>query len=53
MNSETPKPGSPAAIEAGCLCPVMDNGHGRGVHGDGEKYGWWMVEDCPLHGEQP
>lgn len=44
-----PPPGSPEAIEAGCTCPVLDNGHGRGAFGDGEKYGYWMSESCPLH----
>ena len=51
MNT-TPNPGSDAAIEAGCTCPVLDNGHGRGVGGNGEKYGWWITEGCPLHGKE-
>lgn len=28
-----PNPGSPEAIKAGCKCPVLDNGHGRGWMG--------------------
>ena len=44
-------PGSPEAIEAGCRCPVLDNGHGRGYLGDGERFGWWMSSDCPIHGK--
>jgi len=50
--NKTPNPGSDAAIKQGCTCPVLDNGHGRGVGGNGEKYGWWATEDCPLHGKK-
>jgi len=45
-----PNPGSDEAIELGCICPVIDNGHGRGYFGDGAKYGFVVREDCPLHG---
>lgn len=48
--ADTPKPGSPEAVARGCTCPIIDNGHGRGHFGDGEKYGWWTTEGCPLHG---
>lgn len=51
MNNDKPNPGSKDAIEDGCTCPVLDNGHGAGHLGDGEKYGWWKNADCPLHGE--
>lgn len=39
------RPGSDTAAAKGCVCPVLDNGHG---HGDPD----WMVRryDCPLHG---
>ena len=39
------QPGSDTALEAGCLCPVLDNGHG---HKDPN----WTVRryDCPVHG---
>lgn len=33
-----PKPGSDEALDRGCTCPVMDNGHGRR-----------SSENCPLH----
>ena len=46
-----PNPGSDAAIKQGCTCPVMDNAHGRGIMGDGEKHGFWITRSCPLHGE--
>lgn len=46
---ENGAPGSDEALAAGCKCPVLDNGHGRGVGGDGEARGWWISEDCPLH----
>ena len=42
--AEIPSPGSDAAQEQGCLCPVLDNGHGRG---DGP---FWINVECPLHG---
>lgn len=35
----------------GCTCPVMDNGRGKGWLGDGERFGWVVNEDCPLHGQ--
>ena len=44
-------PGSPEAIEAGCICPVMDNNHGRGVYiGENEHPIFWQNMDCPVHG---
>lgn len=52
MKANDATPGSDAAIKAGCTCPVLDNGHGRGVGGNGEKYGWWITEGCPLHGKE-
>jgi hypothetical protein len=42
-------PGSPDAIAAGCKCPRIDNGHGRGIYGDGNRFGWWINGDCPIH----
>lgn len=45
-------PGSDEAIEKGCRCPVMDNGHGRGCGMFDEKTGdplFWINEGCPLH----
>ena len=43
-----PNPGSDEALDLGCTCPVLDNGHGRG-RGDGQ---FWIMEDCPLHGRR-
>lgn len=45
-----PHPGSPAAIAAGCTCPVLDNCHGLGCGRDGARHGWWISVSCPLHG---
>jgi hypothetical protein len=45
VDKETPNPGSEAAQEAGCLCPVVDNHYGKGVDGE-----FWMSADCPIHG---
>ena len=42
-------PGSLEAKVAGCTCAVLDNAHGKGIHGDGERYGWWVSADCPMH----
>lgn len=52
MNTQTPNPGSPEAVEQGCTCPVYDNAHGRGFGGDGEQWGWWITEKCPLHDQR-
>lgn len=46
--SETPNPGSDAALDLGCTCPVLDNGHGRGYQGNPDLFA--MSLDCPLHG---
>lgn len=41
-------PGSDAAIDKGCKCPVLDNGHGRGYMG---QPGIFVISDeCKLHG---
>ena len=47
-----PNPGSDEAIDQGCTCSVLDNAHGRGYLGDGDKYGWWSNASCPLHNEE-
>lgn len=42
-------PGSDAARVKGCICPVLDNGHGNiGLARD--RGGWVIFSDCPLHG---
>lgn len=41
-----PAPGSDAALDAGCTCPVVDNGHGRCPLPDGN---WWVAAGCPVH----
>jgi len=45
-----PNPGSEEAVEAGCLCPILDNRHGEGV-GDDENGNrlFWYSSDCALH----
>lgn len=53
MNIQEPTPGSDEAVNKGCVCPIMDNGHGKGVGGNGEEYGWWVTAECPLHGTNP
>lgn len=44
--AEEPKPGSREALDAGCICPVIDNAHGRGF---GEPPQFWIVDGCPIH----
>lgn len=51
-NEARPKPGSREAVEAGCKCPILDNAYGRGIYGDGDRFGYWLHENCPLHGER-
>ncbi len=45
-----PAPGSPSAVQQGCLCPIYDNSHGKGYYGQPGVY--VMRTDCPLHGEE-
>lgn len=47
--SDKPNPGSPEALSNGCRCAVLDNCRGKGRYGDGEKYGWYVTEGCPVH----
>ncbi len=43
-------PGSPTAINNGCKCPVIDNGHGRGMYTDTDGIAVYAVNrDCPIH----
>jgi hypothetical protein len=44
---ETPKPGTKEAIDAGCTCPVIDNGHGRGYYGQPDVFVYTV--GCPVH----
>ena len=43
-------PGSPEAVKAGCLCPVIDNCRGKGYYA-GLPGDFVMNEACPLHGK--
>lgn len=51
MPSDLPNPGSDAALDAGCHCPVLDNAHGRGYMGIAGQY--VINLSCPLHGIAP
>lgn len=52
MTPDTPPPpGSDAAIQQGCTCPIMDNAHGRGYMGVSGVY--VFSGDCPLHCLKP
>lgn len=50
MSESVPNPGSDEALLQGCLCPVLDNNHGRHTPWPGE---WWIREGCPLHDPPP
>lgn len=43
-----PNPGSDEARTKGCICPVLDNNHGKMAPWPPD--GWWMDTECPLHG---
>ncbi len=45
MTDKIPNPGSDEAIDQGCICPVLDNSHGKGF-GNGR---FWITDGCPLH----
>lgn len=40
-------PGSRGALEAGCICAVLDNNHGQRAPWPPD--GWWITEGCPVH----
>lgn len=57
-SADTPPPGSDAAIDAGCTCPVADNNHGLIYAADSTclddkqkktEPAFWIAADCPLH----
>ena len=50
-NNHVPNPGSDEAIEQGCRCPVIDNGHGTGYYTTDNGVPVFVInETCPLHG---
>jgi len=46
-----PPPGSDLALDAGCICPVIDNRHGAGMYEGPDGPIFVMRSGCPLHGE--
>ena len=51
-DTKPPSPGSDAAIERGCICPVMDNARGAGWrYIPGKPRVFVINEGCPLHDE--
>lgn len=44
---DVPPPGSRAAIDKGCTCPVLDNAHGRGYMGVEGVYVY--IVGCKVH----
>ena len=49
--SDTPNPGSPEAVAAGCRCPVLDNRRGRGYAVIQGETVWCVMANCPMHGQ--
>jgi hypothetical protein len=54
--NKPPNPGSDEALDAGCICAVLDNAHGRGAFDfppdeDGNPM-FWITGGCPLHAPQ-
>lgn len=47
MNIRLTTPGSDEAIARGCLCPQLDNSHGKGYMGVEGRY--VIHGECPLH----
>lgn len=47
MEDNTPKPGSDTALNAGCICAVLDNNHGKWAPWPPD--GWWITGGCPVH----
>ena len=48
--TKIPNPGSKAAIKKGCICPVLDNNHGRGIPWpDCKKNVFWVNTNCKIH----
>jgi hypothetical protein len=47
MTDAPPPPGSDEALELSCICPVLDNSHGKGFMGVEGYYVY--AEGCPLH----
>ena len=45
-------PGAPRAVNEGCLCPILDNAHGRGCGSNTTGPLYVIREDCPLHGDE-
>lgn len=50
--TKTPNPGSPEAVQKGCVCPRLDNRHGLGVYEDEDGNPlFWISGNCPIHGQ--
>lgn len=45
--ADTPNPGSHEARDAGCICAVLDNNHGR--YAPWPPDGWYITMGCPVH----
>jgi len=48
VSDKVPNPGSDEAIEQGCTCAILDNGHGQGFPYDGAMC-FYITHGCPLH----
>lgn len=55
--TNTPNPGSKEALAIGCMCPALDNSHGKGAFGGMARDGnnevlFWISQICPIHGSK-
>jgi hypothetical protein len=50
LANSAPNPGSDEAIEQGCTCPIIDNGHGRGSYYGKDTF--IVTKGCPLHDDR-
>lgn len=49
--SPVPNPGSDEALDMGCICPVLDNSHGKGYMGQENVFIYTI--GCPIHYSKP
>jgi hypothetical protein len=49
IKPKIPNPGSDEALDLGCTCPVMDNGHGKGYMKIKKQLFFVIQDNCPIH----
>lgn len=53
--TKTLNPGSDEAVKLGCICPIVDNAHGKGYipATATEPAGFIISLGCPVHDPEP